>query len=93
MNVYEFARECEKAAEKTYLNLAVKAGNKGMKAIFTMLAEMEKKHFDALLQLCQDPGNSFAFFADETQPGAPSIDGSADGIMMEVARMMDEASR
>ena len=42
MNVYEFARECEKAAEKTYLNLAVKAGNKGMKAIFTMLAEMEK---------------------------------------------------
>ena len=45
MNVYEFARECEKAAEKTYLNLAVKAGNKGMKAIFTMLAEMGKKTF------------------------------------------------
>lgn len=48
MNIFEFAREKEKAAEKRYLELAEKAGSKGLKAMFIMLADMEKKHFEAL---------------------------------------------
>lgn len=51
MNIFEFAREKEKAAEKTYLELAESAGNKGLKTIFTMLAQMERKHFEDLGRL------------------------------------------
>ena len=49
--------------------------------------------FEALLRLSSDHGDTFAFFADEFPPGDPSIEGGADGIMMEIARQMDEAGR
>lgn len=51
MNIFEFARKNEAAAEKTYRELAGKAGNKSLKTILTMLADMEKNHFEALLKL------------------------------------------
>ncbi len=51
------------------------------------------KGYDALISLSSNPGSQFAFFADEMPAGAPTIDGSADGILMELARVMDEGNR
>lgn len=48
--------------------------------------------FNALLALADKPGDRFAFFADESAP-AITIQGSADGILMELARLIDEAGR
>ncbi len=51
MNIFEFARENERAAEKAYLEMADNAGSKGLKTIFAMLAAMEKKHFEILINM------------------------------------------
>lgn len=47
---------------------------------------------DALADLVQNPPARFAFHADQT-PDTTSLEGSANGILMEVARMVDEAKR
>lgn len=49
--------------------------------------------FDGLSVLVSAPGTGFAFFADDMPPRGPQIEGSADGIMMELARQLDEANR
>jgi hypothetical protein len=48
---------------------------------------------DALVELALHPPRSFSFHADSMPSGEVSISGSAQGVMMEVARQLDEASR
>ncbi len=44
MDVFEFARQKEEAAEKTYRQLAEQADAPGLQHIFTYLADMEHRH-------------------------------------------------
>jgi len=46
MNIFIYAMQMEKDGENYYRQLAQSAGNKGVKTIFTMLAEEEVKHFN-----------------------------------------------
>lgn len=48
---------------------------------------------DALVQLARNPPPNFSFHADATPTGELTLRGSAQGILMEVARMMDEGKR
>ncbi len=48
---------------------------------------------DALVQLARKAPPNFSFHADATPTGELSIRGSAQGVMMEVARQLDEAKR
>lgn len=48
---------------------------------------------DALVQLAKAPPPNFSFHADATPTGELTLRGSAQGIMMEVARMLDEGRR
>ena len=48
---------------------------------------------DALLRLAIKPPPRFSFHADILPPGDRNLKGSAQGILMEVARMMDEQSK
>ena len=48
--------------------------------------------FDALVDLATNPPPRFAFHADAV-PGEKTLSGSAAGILMEVARLMDEGSK
>jgi hypothetical protein len=48
---------------------------------------------DALVQLAHKPPPRFSFHADVLPPGDRNLKGSAQGILMEVARMMDEQSK
>ncbi len=45
MNVYEYAMKVEKDGEKYYRDLANQTNDAGLKAILTMLAEEEVKHY------------------------------------------------
>jgi hypothetical protein len=47
----------------------------------------------ALVALAQDPGDEFAFFDGETPAVAPTISGSADSTLMDLARQLDESGR
>jgi hypothetical protein len=51
-----------------------------------------KQGMDALLVLVQNPPPRFAFHTD-MMPEARTFQGSANGIFMEVARLMDESKR
>ena len=48
---------------------------------------------DALLRLAIKPPPRFSFHADILPPGDRNLKGSAQGILMEVARMMDEQGK
>lgn len=48
---------------------------------------------DALLALATTPPPRFAFHADAPPPPSKTLEGSAAGILMEVARMMDEQKK
>lgn len=48
---------------------------------------------DALVQLAHKPPPRFSFHADVLPPGDRNLQGSAQGILMEVARMMDEQGK
>jgi rubrerythrin len=45
MNIFEFAMEKEKFSEDYYRRLSATSNNKGLKAIFNMLADEEAKHY------------------------------------------------
>lgn len=45
MNIFEFAMEKEKYSEDYYRQLAAKSNNKGLEAVFNMLAGEETKHY------------------------------------------------
>ncbi|HNW33341.1 MAG TPA: ferritin family protein [Candidatus Ozemobacteraceae bacterium] len=51
MNIYEFAMEKEAQSEALYRKLANSAVNQGMKNIFTMLANGEKRHYETILKM------------------------------------------
>lgn len=48
---------------------------------------------DALLVLVATDCSRFAFHADADLPMGPSIEGSADAVLMEIARRLDESTR
>jgi len=54
MNILEFALQMEKDGENFYRRLAEQSNNKGVKAIFTLLADEEVKHYNYLKALPQD---------------------------------------
>ena len=45
MNIFEFAMNKEKLSEDYYRQLAAESNNKGLEAIFNMLADEEAKHY------------------------------------------------
>ena len=51
MDIFEYAMQMEKDGEDYYRELAKKAGNKGIKTIFTMLADEEVKHYDIISEM------------------------------------------
>jgi rubrerythrin len=54
MNILEFAMEKEKYSEDYYRHLADKSNNKGLKAIFNMLADEEVKHYKIVSDMKED---------------------------------------
>ncbi len=48
MDIFEYAMQMEKDGENYYHRLAGSTDNKGMKTIFTMLADEEVKHFNII---------------------------------------------
>jgi len=54
MNIFEFAMEKEKYSEDYYRQLADKSNNKGLKAIFNMLADEEVKHYKIVSDMKED---------------------------------------
>jgi rubrerythrin len=50
-NIFEYAMQMEKDGEDYYRQLAQQAGSDGMRAILTMLADEEVKHYDALKKI------------------------------------------
>lgn len=51
MDIFDFAMRMEKDGENYYRQLVKKTDNKGIKAIFTMLAEEEVKHYKTVAQM------------------------------------------
>ncbi|MTI71053.1 MAG: rubrerythrin [Firmicutes bacterium] len=51
MNIYQFAMDMELDGKKYYEKLMGKANDKGLKNIFKMLAEDEKKHHDIIKEM------------------------------------------
>ncbi len=48
MDIFEYAMQMEKDGENYYRRLAESTDNKGVKTIFTMLADEEVKHFNII---------------------------------------------
>lgn len=46
MDIYEYAMQLEKDGENFYREVASKTGNQGLRAILTMLADAEVRHFN-----------------------------------------------
>jgi rubrerythrin len=51
MDIFDYAMRMEKDGENYYRQLVKKTDNKGIKAIFTMLAEEEAKHYKTVAQM------------------------------------------
>lgn len=51
MNIYEFAMQKEAQSETLYLELARTAPSTGMRNIFSMLAEAEKRHYATVARM------------------------------------------
>ena len=58
MNVFDFAMNMEKDGEKFYEGMAERASVAGLKNIFTMLADDERKHFETIRNLKEKTGNA-----------------------------------
>ncbi|MGB5158119.1 ferritin family protein [Desulfobacterium sp. N47] len=54
MKIFELAKQVEKNGEKFYLDLAIKTTDIGLKNIFTLLAQDEKKHYAVLESMEQE---------------------------------------
>jgi rubrerythrin len=54
MNIFEFAMEKEKYSEDYYRRLAGKSSNKGLEAVFNMLADEEAKHYKIVSDMKED---------------------------------------
>lgn len=51
MDIFDYAMQMEKDGENYYRQLVGKTDSKGIKAIFTMLAEEEVKHYKTVAQM------------------------------------------
>jgi len=51
MDIFDYAMRMEKDGENYYRQLVERTDNKGIKAIFTMLAEEEVKHYKTVAQM------------------------------------------
>ena len=51
MDVFEYAVKAEIESEKIYRDLVEKSNDKGIKAVFTLLADMEKEHIRIFSEL------------------------------------------
>jgi len=51
MNIFDFAMEKEKLSEDYYRKLAGKTSNKGLKNIFSMLADQEARHYETVSKM------------------------------------------
>ena len=51
MDIFEYAMQMEKDGETYYRDLADKASNKGLKAVLTMMADDEVKHYNTISQM------------------------------------------
>lgn len=51
MDIFDYAMRMEKDGENYYRQLVEKTDNKGIKAIFTILAEEEVKHYKTVAQM------------------------------------------
>ena len=58
MNIYDYAMQMEQDGEKFYLLLAESCQVKGIATIFTMLANEEVKHYNTIVHLQKNAGNS-----------------------------------
>lgn len=58
MNIYEYAMQMEQDGEKFYLLLAESCQVRGIATIFTMLANEEVKHYNTIVHLQKNAGNS-----------------------------------
>ena len=55
MDIFEFAMQMEKDGEDYYRQLAEQTENKGLKRIFTMLADDEAKHYETIKKMRTEP--------------------------------------
>lgn len=51
MDIFEFAMQMEKDGEDYYRQLAAQTENKGLRSIFTMLADEEVKHYETIKKM------------------------------------------
>jgi rubrerythrin len=51
MDIFDYAMQMEKDGENYYRQLVEKTDNKGIKTIFTMLADEEVKHYKTLVEM------------------------------------------
>lgn len=51
MDVYDYALKMEKDGEEFYREIAAKTSDEGLRAIVTMLADQEVKHYNAILEM------------------------------------------
>jgi rubrerythrin len=54
MNIFEFAKEKEKYAEKFYRDRAAKSPDRGLSEVFELLANEEEKHFELIEKMQAD---------------------------------------
>ena len=54
MDIFDYAMQMEKDGESFYRSIAVKTDNNGLKAIVTMLADEEVKHYQVIERIKQD---------------------------------------
>ncbi|MFH1742117.1 MAG: ferritin family protein [bacterium] len=72
MNIFEYAMEKEKHAERLYRELAEKAPDPGFASILTLLADNELKHFDTLKQM-KAASSDIAFVDTDILPDAKGL--------------------
>ena len=56
MDIFKFAMQMEKDGEQYYRDLSLKTKNDGLKAILTLMADAEVKHYDVLKEMSQEAG-------------------------------------
>ena len=54
MDMFEYAMQMEKDGENLYRETALNSANRGIKAILTMLADEEFRHFKAIEKIRSD---------------------------------------
>ncbi len=103
MDIFDFAMEKERLAEKMYRDLAAKAPAKGLISIFSMLADEEHSHFELVSKMKQDvPAevedtilltNSKTIFAKMRQSGENFDFSISEVDLYKKAQQMEKDSR